>query len=180
MNLEGWELINWLIGRSPIAGTKKLLVLEVYKTMENEKKQYLTHAGLLVEFVKMFPGIYLTGSHYFGGVKISSDYDFFINWKQATVDALRVFGFELVSDANYLDSMTKEVWGWRQEVTSPYIIHVQLLKSCTCLDIKLAAQHFLKSLPYPLSAQFANASKQQRTAIWNWAFTQVNHGVEIT
>jgi len=105
--------------------------------------------------------MYLTGSHYFGGHRPTSDWDFFC--EVVPTKWLKEQGFYKDTDAVYTDTLTKAVWSG---VFGGVDVHVQIVKDAA---INLKAQLALKSTGALKLAHKCTNQQQAEKILWDLA-----------
>jgi hypothetical protein len=126
------------------------------------KEKKMTLDQEIIKLVRSLP-VELTGSRFFGNLKNTSDWDFFIGESFQTYEWLKTNGYMVCSSlTDYKDDNTICVF---QHSAHP--IHVQMVENEV---LKNDAQRFLSSLPGPIRQAFLASGKNQRTVWWNWAF----------
>jgi hypothetical protein len=107
--------------------------------------------------------LHLTGSRYFGGFTVKSDYDFFCADTEENKRIISSLGKwtieEMTLDSiTYNDVNTSAVWIY---YAAPNI-HVQFVRD---VERKLQVQAFLSTFPF-----HAVTDKKVRKYIWNWGY----------
>lgn len=115
------------------------------------------------EVVDSSLGFYLTGSRLFGGPRVDSDWDFFIQDTEEVRLWLHQGGFVPEGISHRMNSYPDD-----PSIANVYFkgnLQVQLVRNA---ELKNKAQLLLLSLPY--SAGFRTAAKHLRRGWWQWAF----------
>jgi len=100
---------------------------------------------------------YLTGSHYFGGVRSDSDWDFFTESRDGLTDFLKSLGFERYAESYADDPQIALVYRHLQGVDVQIVADVQR---------KLNAQNLI----YKSGLLKRGASKQEARMLWKFVY----------
>jgi hypothetical protein len=110
---------------------------------------------------------YFTGSRFFGSHTPESDYDFFTEPKLGLTDWLVRHGFIKDSGRDYSTEDVVEVW--KHSVAT---IHIQIVKDAA---LKNEVQNLMIFDPL-LQGMMGKVSKEERKALWDFAFRVVSAG----
>ena len=107
---------------------------------------------------------HLTGSRFFGGVKVESDWDFFVEESEEVIQFLNSIGFEKDFEASYDDpSVIAVYYGYCMHQDRSVKVDVQLVGNA---ELKLEVQRILQQC-WPCG--MSHFDKQSVRAIWKAA-----------